>query len=446
MAVLLVSGFGDAFAAQSKKRSSGGPNPRYASLVMDAQTGVILSESHADKSLHPASLVKMMTLLMVFDALENNTLRLSDPVKISNHAARMSPSKLHLPVGSNIKVEDAIYAVVTKSANDVSAALGEKLGGTESQFAAMMTRRAQQIGMTRTRFMNASGLHHPQQVTTARDMAKLARYIYYTYPQYYPYFSTRQFTYKGTTYNNHNHLMKTYRGMDGFKTGYIVPAGFNLVASAKRGNTRLIGVVFGGRSTATRNAEMAKILDAGFANINTIMAQRGGTGAPVQVAYNAPSTASSSANVLVPTRKPEMNTDLSGETQTINGVISQGDNDPAADTRPARPVGVATPRALQATISPAQATAAYTPTKTISADGWAIQIGAFSSRVKTDEALRTARAKLPADLKRSEAVIVPLKTASGWVFRGRLSGYNKVEAQRACKYIQECLTVSPQAY
>src|SRR5688572_16389390 len=160
-------------------------NPKYASIVIDAHTGAVLHESSADKRLHPASLVKMMTLLMTFEALENGTLRLKDQVPISRHAAAMIPSKLGLAPGSTIRVEDAIYALVTKSANDISVALAEKIGGTESNFAAQMTRRAHAIGMRSSYFYNASGLHDRRQVSTARDMAKLGYYILHRYPQYY---------------------------------------------------------------------------------------------------------------------------------------------------------------------------------------------------------------------------------------------------------------------
>ncbi|MBU0800737.1 MAG: D-alanyl-D-alanine carboxypeptidase, partial [Alphaproteobacteria bacterium] len=232
-------------------------NPRYASFVMDADTGQVLHQSNADKSLHPASLVKMMTLSMAFDELAAGRLSLRDRITVSKHAASMVPSKLNIPAGGTISVEDAIYALVTKSANDIAVAMGEKIGGTESQFAAMMTRKAREIGMTRTTFKNASGLHNQQQVSSARDMAKLARYIIKNYPQYYTYFSTKEFSYKGNSYHNHNRLMSSYKGMDGMKTGFIGPSGFNLVASAVRNDRRLIGVVFGGRTAASRNAHMA---------------------------------------------------------------------------------------------------------------------------------------------------------------------------------------------
>ena len=396
------------------------PNPRYAALIMDADTGVILHQSSADKKLHPASLVKMMTLTMAFDALASGKLSLRDRVPVSKYAASMQPSKIGIAPGGSISVEDAIYALVTKSANDIAVALGEKLGGTESQFAVMMTRRAHEIGMTRTVYKNASGLHNPGQVSTARDQAKLARYIIKTYPQYYEYFSTRNFTYRGVSYHNHNRLMSTYKGMDGMKTGFIGPSGFNLVASAVRNDRRLIGVVFGGRTAASRNARMATLLDQGFAELG--IGKDAGTVVVASRDKAAPK----------PERKPE----------SIAQLAALHNVDPAAGTAMARGLGsvAAAPAGVQiASLSPA------TP---IPAEQrpWAIQIGAFESRARTDGALREAMARLPDHLAGGSPFIAPLKTGEGWLFRARLGGYSKEQAIAACRVIKDCLPVAPQAF
>ncbi|HEU4838028.1 MAG TPA: D-alanyl-D-alanine carboxypeptidase family protein, partial [Micavibrio sp.] len=250
--------------AKSKKKQGDESNNKYASIVVDAETGAILSQRYPDKRLHPASLTKVMTLLLLFEALDAGNVRLNDKIQISRHAANAQPSKLGLTPGSSIRVEDAILAVVTKSANDIATAIAEHLAGSESRFALRMTRRARDIGMSKTTFKNAHGLHNPGQVTSARDMATLARYVLVRYPNYYRYFGTKQFTYRGKTYTNHNRLMNTYPGMDGFKTGFINASGFNLIASAKHGNKRLIGVVFGGRSWKSRNDHMASLLNTGF--------------------------------------------------------------------------------------------------------------------------------------------------------------------------------------
>lgn len=242
-------------------------NAKYASIVIDADTGQVLSQSNADKILHPASLTKMMTLLMLFDSMQARKVGLNDKISISSHAASMQPSKLGLPVGSTIRVEDAIKALVTKSANDISVAVAEFIGGSEENFARMMTMRAQQLGMTRTRFVNASGLHDPRQVSSARDMARLSLVLVKQYPTYYSYFSIKNFTYRGKSHHNHNRLMSEYKGMDGLKTGFVNASGFNLAASAKRNGRRLVGVVFGGRTWKSRNDHMAVLLDRGFEKI-----------------------------------------------------------------------------------------------------------------------------------------------------------------------------------
>lgn len=413
-------------------------NPKYASIIMDANTGIILHESNADKRLYPASLTKIMTLLLTFEALEEGRLRLSDPVPISRHAASMPPSKLDLPVGSTIRVEDAIYALVTKSANDIATALGEKLGGSESHFAVMMNRKAREIGMTRTTFMNASGLHNSQQLSTARDMARMARYVINNYPRYYTYFGTRNFTYRGVSYHNHNRLMGSYKGMDGMKTGFIQPSGFNLVASARRGNQRLIGVVFGGRTASSRNAHMAALLDRGFGKMSSVL-----------VASAAPKSAP------LPQRKPAAGATVASLT-TINtaagysaaqqermrgflqnnvfqSAIGEGDYDPAESRRVE--TGLVAIAALRENGIEKEAD-----------KSWSIQVGAFSSRAKTDKALQHAQKKLPAEFRQADAIIVPLKTKKGWLFRGRLHGYDRESAARACNYLKDCLPVSPQAY
>ncbi|MBF0125679.1 MAG: D-alanyl-D-alanine carboxypeptidase [Magnetococcales bacterium] len=241
----------------------------YADLVMDAKTGRILHSTSPDDLRHPASLTKMMTLYLTFQALKRGQLELEQRLSISQHAASQAPSKLGLRGGNTIRVEDALLGLVTKSANDATVVIAEALGGTEEGFARMMTNKARELGMQRTVFRNASGLHDPEQVTTARDMAILGYALIYHHPQFYPYFSREGFTYAGVRHNNHNNLMKRYQGMDGIKTGYIRASGFNLVASTVRGSTRLIAVVFGGRSAVLRDNRIAALMDQAFAGIQT---------------------------------------------------------------------------------------------------------------------------------------------------------------------------------
>lgn len=248
-------------------RSAASSGPAYADLVMDAKTGRILHATQPDELRHPASLTKMMTLYLAFEALKSGELTLNKSLPISQNAAAQEPSKLGLRAGDTIRVEDALLGLVTKSANDATVVVAEALGGSEEQFAQMMTNKARLLGMKRTIFRNPSGLPNSEQVTTARDMAILGYAIVYHHPQFYPYFSREGFTYAGVRHNNHNHLMSRYRGMDGIKTGFIRASGFNLVASTVRGPTRLIGVVFGGHSAVARDNKMANLLDEAFAKL-----------------------------------------------------------------------------------------------------------------------------------------------------------------------------------
>ena len=400
-------------------------NPPYAHIVIDAATGRVLYQSDADRALYPASLTKIMTLLMLFEALDTGKVSLRSPVIFSSHAVNMPPSRLGIRAGQSITVETAIRALVTKSANDVAVAVGEKLGGDETRFAQMMNLKARQIGMAQTHFENASGLHNVRQVSSARDMSKLAVYLMQTYPRYYPYFSLKEFQYGGQTFKTHNHLMETYRGMDGLKTGYIAPSGFNLVATAKRGNLRLIGVIFGGKSANSRNTQMATLLDAGFAG------KRLDTD-PVSTAGSA-ITAKTKAN-------PNPNAVLSEpgkQILTLNAPIK-----PGATTGSGFVEGT---NLLKKPVTPETSIVQQTA-KPSSSESWAIQIGAYQDRVSTDQALFRALKKLPAPLNQGTALVVPLRTSDArWVFRARIEGYTRDQAIEACKHLRDCLTVSPNA-
>lgn len=236
-----------------------------SSYAIDARTGEVLSAADPDLQRYPASLAKMMTLYMTFQALQHGNISLSQAIPVSIHAAMQAPSKLGLRPGSHFTVEQAVLALVTKSANDAACALGEFLGGGDEQhFAAMMTNRARAIGMSSTTFRNASGLPDPDQVTTARDMALLARHLIKDYPQYYHYFGTMNFSFHGHLVPTHDPMLKLYNGADGLKTGYTDLAGHNLVSSAQQGGTRIIGVVLGAKTNGSRNLAMISLLNEGF--------------------------------------------------------------------------------------------------------------------------------------------------------------------------------------
>ncbi len=247
---------------------------RYSSIVIESATGNVLSAVNADEPRYPASLTKMMTLYMVFEALRDRRLGLDSAVPVSAHAGSMSPSKLGLVPGTRITVEQAILGLVTKSANDAAAALGELLGGDEERFAQMMTLRARALGMSHTTFRNASGLPDTAQMTTARDLAVLARHLVQDFPDDYHYFSIPYFIFHGRTILNHDHLLQSYPGADGIKTGYIGASGFNLVTSAVRGEVRLIGVVLGAARPGERDLHMAVLLDRGFEQLNVPIGDR----------------------------------------------------------------------------------------------------------------------------------------------------------------------------
>lgn len=477
MVVLTVAGTADAATKSKKKAKADAPNNKYSAIVIDAETGAILSQSNPDKVLHPASLTKIMTLMLTFEALERGQLRPTDRIRISKRAANMSPSKLGLKPGETIRVQDAIYAVVTKSANDIAVALAEAVGGSEDTFVRQMNAKAQAIGMNRTRFVNASGWHDPRQVSTARDMAKLGRTLIVAHPKYYPVFNKRSFTYNGHVYRNHNRLMDSYAGMDGIKTGFVNASGFNLVASAKRGNQRLVAVVFGGRTTQSRNTQMASLLDTGFTDLSRIQY------AALQKRQQEQNAAVVQAINVNPDDKI-VAVDTSSVADTRMGMVTMSGTTLRSEDRlmqtapqvssfvqsqPARPAAVGAVRvASLATATDAQPQAAlpvnplYTvpsapgrqsaavpvqPSGYATSGTWSIQVGAYQSRAATDQALYQALHKLPPELSsRATAMIVPLRTAEAtWMFRARLSGFSEREAVQACARLKDCLTISPQA-
>lgn len=384
--------------------------PRTSELIADAQTGRILHGMDIYSLRHPASLTKVMTLYLTFAALENGRLSMSTELPVSAHAAAQSPSKLGLETGSRISVRDAIMGVVVESANDAAVTLAEAIGGSESHFAQIMTAEARALGMKRTVYRNANGLPNPEQVTTAFDQAILTRAMMAHFPQYYSYFSTEEFTYAGITRRNHNHLMDRYDGMDGLKTGYINSSGFNLIASAKRGDTRLIGIVFGGRTAYRRDNRMAALLDAGFERMT---ADAKGTARYAQ----APTVQTNSDAVDV--------TKDSTEYQLAEGVHSaaQGDSDDNDDD------------AAKPAVS--------------SSKNWSVQIGSYKSRKTSLSALHQAQRKV-ADLGSAKANLVRVKAGHKVIYRARLTGLNEDQARNACSSLSDagysnCLPLPPRS-
>jgi len=264
-----------------------------AALIIDGATGKVLYARNAEALRHPASLTKMMTLYMLFEAVKAGKMNMQTALPVSAHAVRQRPTKLNLRRGETITVDTAIRALVIRSANDVAAVVAEGLSGTEGAFALKMTAKARELGMPDTNFHNASGLPNPLQITSAKDMATLGRRLAYDFPQYYHYFALAGFTWKGTWYTSHNNLIGRYDGADGMKTGYTNASGFNLVSSVVRQNNHLIAVVMGGRTAIRRDLEMIRLLDQTFTQIAaspSLVASRAvpwhsyGAGAPVVTA------------------------------------------------------------------------------------------------------------------------------------------------------------------
>lgn len=289
----LVAGFALWLAAFPAAAQIG--SDRYAAIVLDARNGNVLIAANADEQRYPASLTKMMTLYMLFEALRDGRVQLGTPIRMSEEAASRPPSKLGLPPGMTLTAEQAILALVTKSANDVAAAVGEHLAGSEERFGQMMTMRARAIGMTRTTFRNASGLPDPDNVTTARDMATLGLRLVRDFPDRYRYFSTVHFSWGRQVIRNHNRMLGDYDGADGIKTGFIRDSGFNIVTSAMRDGVRLIGVTMGGSSWVERDRHMGALLDQGFAQVGVaarppsgLMAAAGGVVGSARAASRVP--------------------------------------------------------------------------------------------------------------------------------------------------------------
>lgn len=414
---------------------------KYASIVIDAQTGAVLHESHADDRNHPASLTKMMTLFLAFDALDHGRLDLNQRLAVSQHAENQSPSKLGLRAGDSIRVEDAILGLVTKSANDAAVVLAEALGGSEARFGALMTQRSREIGMTKSVFHNASGLPNPDQWTSARDMAILARALIYNHGKHYHYFSRRSFTYNGHVHQNHNHLMKRYEGMDGIKTGFIQASGFNLTASAVRNNRRLVGVVLGGPSRFWRDDHMADLLDDAFesagrrrvakpaeeAAAKETGTKETGTKETVTVKTQASGARALASTKAAPERKPGKGAGETDAVVTANGPRNIGD-------------------IVAATTEPGEASRGDLGK---SPSGWSIQIGAFSDRAAGQRALTQATKLAPTYTKGAARQVVAASADQGTVYRARMSGMTEKDAKTACSHLQrnglKCQTLSPQA-
>jgi len=433
--------------------------PPFAAIVVDANSGRVLYADHEHALRHPASVTKVMTLYMLFEQLENGRFSLDDEIEISSHAASMAPSKLGLRPGSTISVEDAIKAIVTKSANDIAAAVAEAVGGSEPRFAQMMTAKAHSLGMSRTFYANASGLPDARQVTTAHDLVILGRSIQERFPRYYAYFSTHQFTFRGHTMGNHNRLLGQVEGMDGIKTGYTNASGFNLLTSVKRGNRRIVSVVLGGKSAAGRDRIMANLIEEHLDSaspIKTTMVAKAEPAAeakpaPMANAYASAAPAPAIA-ALVEKPKPAVIANQSrgpdDRTATISaGKVSDGSTRQAAASTPTTPSSQVTPgggaRKAAAPVAPARApekqatlVAKAEPVRPAAANsGTMIQVGATDAAAKANDLLAKARSKAPA-LSGATPFTEKVKKGSETIYRARFAGLTETRAEAACKSLK----------
>lgn len=393
-------------------------NPKYAGIVLDAKTGRTLYKYNADSKRYPASLTKMMTLYLTFEALERGIITKKTRIPVSKNAAAEQPSKLGLRPGQTITVEQAIYALVTKSANDVATATGEFLGGSEAAFARMMTKKARTLRMNSTTFKNAHGLPNSSQVSTARDMARLGLALREHYPQYYRYFSTRSFKYGRTTYGNHNRLLGKVRGVDGIKTGYTRASGFNLVSSVQADGRSIVAVVMGGKTGSSRNAQMQKLISQYLRK-----ASRRGKGNFM---------AKSRIDGYAPSRQV-----------AAKGPVPIPATRPGSDTSVITTAYAPTPVAASATKLPTPTSAdGVDPVKTASVKplptGWIVQVGASPSEKEAKGLILKAKKVGGSTLSGTEPFTMAFVKGGQKFYRARFGGFsNQDKAVAACRSLKK---------
>ena len=472
---------------RSQAASAESYQPSYSSIVVDANSGATMQATDADSPRHPASLTKIMTLYLLFERLEQGKIKLNTELPVSAHAAAQAPSKLGLKPGETISVETAIRAVVTKSANDVAVIIAEALGGDEPSFARSMTAKARALGMTQTVYRNASGLPDDQQITTARDQAILGRAIQDRFPNYYRYFATRTFDFRGHAIRNHNHLLGAIDGLDGIKTGYIHESGFNIVTSIRRASRHVIAVVFGGRSAEARDARVRSLIDN---NINIAAVKRTAppviegweTAQPRKEIKEEDRTGSAPVRVAA-VSAPASDAPLPGSTDPIKptavktvtvhpgamqtAALSPLPSDsrqliPTVSTSPANIMTVTTVKSEEPSPIPTPASQPATnkpgilgtlPTKIASADttvpanttveatvkphsGWMIQVGALPDEKEARLRLEAAQNRAKDLLGKADPFTERIEKGDKILFRARFAGLEKIQAEAACKHLK----------
>jgi D-alanyl-D-alanine carboxypeptidase len=469
-------------------RASAPSDPAFAAIVVDANAGRTLYAANENEPRHPASLTKVMTLYLLFEQLDKGAMTLQTEIPVSEHAAAQEPSKLGVQPGDTISVEDAIKAIVTRSANDVAVAIAEKIGGDESSFAEMMTRKAHALGMSRTRYVNASGLPADEQITTARDLTILARATEERFPRYFKYFSTHEFEYGGEVIGNHNHLLGRVDGVDGIKTGYTRASGFNLLTSVHRDGRSLVAAVLGGRTGAARDAYMESLIRVHLAQAS----DRGHTAPMIAEAAAPPAPPVRLASLTVPAGAMP-----APSARSAAGPIEEGDEDSAEETAPAPAVATARPIAAPPAaksavvapaakplaptapvaarpapvtiaaaspqqlgwvkgpdpvakgpsrdVAPAAAPAAQTKAATTVAaesapadhGGWIIQIGISDDAAKANDLLARARAQNRGQLGQARPFTEKVAKGEDVFYRARFAGLDSTSAETACRSLKK---------
>jgi len=376
--------------SQARSRPQvGGYAPPTAQIVVDAKTGKVLFAENPDAPRHPASITKVMTLYLLFEQLDRGKLSLQSDLKVSAFAQRQAPSKLGVSAGDTISVEDAIKAIVTRSANDVAVVIAENIGGTEINFAQLMTRKARALGMSHTVYHNASGLPDPGQITTARDLATLGRAIQSRFPQYYPYFAMRGFSYDGDYIGNHNKLLGRVEGVDGIKTGFTRTSGFNLLTSAKLDGRHIVAVVMGGRTGAQRDNQMVRLVVSYLPRAST-----GGSLPAIAEAdrENAPTTTGS--------------------------VVEKNQGKAKAET-------------AQQAHAPKQKLAAP-----VQSAAWKVLVGQAHSAKEAQALAHQAREKSKGVLAKASTSTLSHTVHHKTVFKAQFTGLSQQDAASACKYLK----------
>ncbi|MBP1850318.1 D-alanyl-D-alanine carboxypeptidase [Rhizobium halophytocola] len=445
-----------------------------AQFLMDARTGQVMFSESGDDLNHPASLTKMMTLYLTFEALHRGKISWNSSVPFSKHASSRPPTKLRVKAGDSITVREAVLGMIVQSANDAATAMAEKLGGTEPQFAQMMTAKARQLGMARTTFVNASGLPDDRQITTARDMSTLGIALMRDYPKEYALFATKNFAFRGRTIHGHNNLMYRYKGMDGIKTGYTNASGFNLVSSVERGNARVVGVIMGGRTAASRDKLMERLVNAyigrasGGSQLVAATHSAGSRLAKLGDDVPVPTTrrsavaavnAMSASTVPVPGgRYDTAYAEDGAEVELVTNSISSSSDDiapmPANPVLPSAPSSASKSILRQINKTAAKTQAVSTQNVVVASepapvDGWQIQVAASDDRDALVRLLGEVQDKFSGPLRGMKPYTPAVTSGGSTLYRARFVGFNsKKSAWDACealkKHKQACLAFPAQ--